>query len=243
LAWDCEGTCADSAGPARTSSRLTSESCVLAWRRNEETSCFTGAACRTEASPLASKDSAWEKAGTTSNFRASSLRFQDSTRESDDSSSNFAGLTSDVERSTSHSDAATSNFEASLLRFAGRPLPLYRTISGLSGRVFPDRVALRLGVRGEPSESGGVQGRDRGARQYAGPALYQSIAEDTRSFSVQVIFRLAIRGGSSAGRAPALQAGGRRFDPGPLHSSESVQSSKVTGNIGTSAFGTPSGPP
>jgi hypothetical protein len=25
------------------------------------------------------------------------------------------------------------------------------------------------------------------------------------------------RGGSSAGRAPALQAGGRRFDPGPLH--------------------------
>jgi hypothetical protein len=30
------------------------------------------------------------------------------------------------------------------------------------------------------------------------------------------IFR-AIRGGSSAGRAPGLQPGGRRFDPGPLH--------------------------
>jgi hypothetical protein len=31
--------------------------------------------------------------------------------------------------------------------------------------------------------------------------------------------RLAVLwGGSSAGRAPALQAGGRRFDPGPLHS-------------------------
>src|SRR6266853_483059 len=28
-------------------------------------------------------------------------------------------------------------------------------------------------------------------------------------------------GGSSAGRAPALQAGGRRFDPGPLHLAES----------------------
>jgi hypothetical protein len=26
-----------------------------------------------------------------------------------------------------------------------------------------------------------------------------------------------LRGGSSAGRAPALQAGGHRFDPGPLH--------------------------
>jgi hypothetical protein len=31
-----------------------------------------------------------------------------------------------------------------------------------------------------------------------------------------------LRGGSSAGRAPALQAGGHRFDPGPLHLIKSV---------------------
>ena len=40
------------------------------------------------------------------------------------------------------------------------------------------------------------------------------------------IFRITgfrIRGRSSAGRAPALQAGGHRFDPGRLHHQEPVR--------------------
>ena len=39
--------------------------------------------------------------------------------------------------------------------------------------------------------------------------------EDFKSQIVPLV--LTIRGVSSAGRAPALQAGGHRFDPGTLH--------------------------
>ena len=38
-----------------------------------------------------------------------------------------------------------------------------------------------------------------------------------------------IRGVSSAGRAPALQAGGHRFDPGTLHQREVVWANSSAG--------------
>jgi hypothetical protein len=46
-----------------------------------------------------------------------------------------------------------------------------------------------------------------------------------------------LRGGSSAGRAPALQAGGRRFDPGPLHSFRSIVPSLDWFNNGIRCIG------
>jgi hypothetical protein len=44
-----------------------------------------------------------------------------------------------------------------------------------------------------------------------------SIGPSARARVVLVARRMGLRGHSSAGRAPALQAGGRRFDPGWLH--------------------------
>ena len=40
---------------------------------------------------------------------------------------------------------------------------------------------------------------------------------DNYLFTIHSYFLLQIRGFSSAGRAPALQAGGQRFDPANLH--------------------------
>jgi hypothetical protein len=51
--------------------------------------------------------------------------------------------------------------------------------------------------------------------------------------SISTASRLcARRGVSSAGRAPALQAGGRRFDPGTLHSSQPSRFSRNVEQIG-----------
>jgi hypothetical protein len=54
------------------------------------------------------------------------------------------------------------------------------------------------------------QNARRVASCFRQPALYKTYIED-------------LRGHSSAGRAPALQAGGRRFDPGWLHSRKYLQ--------------------
>jgi hypothetical protein len=53
------------------------------------------------------------------------------------------------------------------------------------------------------------------ASNVIGPPHPQEEAPATPAGQVAIL--QVLRGGSSAGRAPALQAGGRRFDPGPLH--------------------------
>ena len=45
----------------------------------------------------------------------------------------------------------------------------------------------------------------------------EEVKTSANLFTVHSYFLLQIRGFSSAGRAPALQAGGQRFDPANLH--------------------------
>ena len=45
----------------------------------------------------------------------------------------------------------------------------------------------------------------------------EEVETSANLFTVHSYFLLQIRGFSSAGRAPALQAGGQRFDPANLH--------------------------
>ncbi len=57
---------------------------------------------------------------------------------------------------------------------------------------------------------------------YEAPQLAQFLAQTPWRSRVGPCYLVAVvtlRGGSSAGRAPALQAGGRGFEPHPLHSS------------------------
>ena len=55
----------------------------------------------------------------------------------------------------------------------------------------------------------------------------EEVKTSANLFPVHSYFLLQIRGFSSAGRAPALQAGGQRFDPANLHQT-SLQLERLT---------------
>ena len=66
-------------------------------------------------------------------------------------------------------------------------------------------------------------------KRVLGPPHRQSKLIETRFAGLSIGIKRNMWGVSSAGRAPALQAGGHRFDPGTLHQEEVARANSSAG--------------
>ena len=75
-------------------------------------------------------------------------------------------------------------------------------------RFDPGTLHQESGTEAKPSEAGLIR---RGETK-------TQVSFEIENFKTEIVDLISTRWGvSSAGRAPALQAGGHRFDPGTLH--------------------------
>ena len=104
---------------------------------------------------------------------------------------------------------------------------------GSEVQVFPGPPLLwrfRLGIGWMSLEDGAVAqlGERRNRTAEVGGSIPLG---STMWFAVRLIAWARRWGCSSAGRAPALQAGGQRFDPAQLHQIDGVEPEGLDGNV------------
>ena len=90
-----------------------------------------------------------------------------------------------------------------------------------SGDRRPEGSGPLVGSSGQVRSKTSPEKRRSKSSEFSAEPVIPPVGADTCRYTKRLAsFRVFLRpgGGSSAGRAPGLQPGGRRFDPGPLHS-------------------------